>query len=120
MRFLVPGPWLSATIELAFLRFVTVAAVVETLILCRPGFDCCGSVLLWMSEVLERVRTLPGCLLGEDLAEWAEDLLDEFCFMDEVDEVAEEEAIDDELSWDLESDWLTEMVIELTDGERFI
>ena len=114
------GPWFSATIELAFLRFVAAVdiEIVETLIVCRPpGLVTCASLPLiwWMSKVLERARMELGCLLGEDFA----DCLDE-CLIEDVDEVAEEEAIDELDSWDLESHWLTDMVIELTDGERFI
>lgn len=99
------GPWLRATIELAFLRFVA-DDVVETLIECRPGLVCVSLVLVWwISKVLERFKIVLDCLLGEDFADCAADevdLLDE-CLMEDVDEVAEEDAMDEEDSCDLES-----------------
>ena len=69
-----------------------------------------------MSTVLARWLSMAECLLGEDLEAEA-DLV--ACLMEEVEEVAEEEEIEEEESWDLLS-WLTVTVIELTEGERFI
>lgn len=65
------------------------------------------------SMLLTRFKTLE-VLFGEDLAKL--DL--EPSLIDEVDDVAEDEVRDDEESWYLQS-WLA-VLIELTEGERFI